>query len=355
MPKLKPVGIFGGGQLAMMLAEAGTKLGLETHILSPNAACPAARSASLVVEADYEDLAAIRAFAEACSVISFEFENLPVRSLFHLAKAGHLVAPGPKVLELIQDRLTEKQFLQSCGIAIAPFARIDGAEDFAAAIADTGLPAVLKTRHFGYDGKGQTWITAPAQAKAAFDAIHHHPAVLESAVDFVRECSVIAARNAKGEFVHFPVTENLHKNGILRTSTVPANCSDTTAKQAITITRNIAEKLQYVGVLAVEFFELPGGELWVNEIAPRVHNSGHWTKGGATPDQFELHLRAITGMELSMPNCVPFAQMQNLIGDEEPRAEQLAGQGWQVVDYGKGQARPGRKMGHAVRVEGGVS
>ncbi|VAV88306.1 N5-carboxyaminoimidazole ribonucleotide synthase [hydrothermal vent metagenome] len=346
---MKPIGIFGGGQLAMMLARAATKLQLKTHVFAPNASCPAAQTADQLIIGEYEDLAAITRFAKTCSVISFEFENIPVRSLFHLQNNGQQVAPSPRVLQIIQDRLTEKQFLQSCQIALSPFARIDQSEDLRAALTLTGLPAVLKTRHFGYDGKGQTWIRQPAEAQKALEYIHHHPAVLERGVDFVREVSLIAARNANGAFVHFPLTENVHQDGILQTSNQPAGCNGKTAMQAVAITRKIAEQLEYVGVLAVEFFEQTNGSLLVNEIAPRVHNSGHWTIGAANPDQFELHIRAITGMELPVPVCQP-AQMQNLIAEQINHAPQLRKQGWTITDYGKTNIRAGRKMGHAVRV-----
>ncbi|PHR53138.1 MAG: 5-(carboxyamino)imidazole ribonucleotide synthase [Robiginitomaculum sp.] len=349
---MKRVGIFGGGQLAMMLAEAAPVLGLTVSVLAPDADdCPAAKTGAYLVRADYEDEAAALEFAKDCDVLTFEFENVPVRTLFRLQRAGHFIAPGPGVLELIQDRLTEKQFLRDCGIELASFVRIDKAEDLAAGLRVTGMPAVLKTRHFGYDGKGQSWIHEPGQAGPAFDLIHHHPAVLEAGIAFVRECSVICARNSSGDFVHFPVTQNQHKDGVLRASQHPAECSTQTANQAIRIARKIAEKLEYVGVLAVEFFETDDGQLLVNEIAPRVHNSGHWTQLGAKPDQFELHLRAITGMDLPKPDCAAAAKMINLIGDQINQAPSLQSDGWTVTGYGKGVVRPGRKMAHAVKID----
>ncbi len=349
---MKRVGIFGGGQLAMMLAEAAPALELVVSILAPDADdCPATKTGAHLVKADYEDEAAALAFAKDCDVLTFEFENVPVRTLFRLQRAGHFIAPGPGVLELIQDRLTEKQFLKDCGIDLAKFARIDKAEDLVAGLQVTGMPAVLKTRHFGYDGKGQSWVREPDQAGPAFDLIHHHPAVLEAAIPFVRECSVICARNRRGDFVHFPVTQNQHKDGVLRTSHQPAECSAQAAAHAVSIARKIAEKLECVGVLAVEFFETDNGQLLVNEIAPRVHNSGHWTRPGASPDQFELHLRAITGMELPMPDCAVASEMINLIGEELSQTATLQSDGWTVTDYGKGVVRPGRKMAHAVKID----
>jgi 5-(carboxyamino)imidazole ribonucleotide synthase len=344
------VGIFGGGQLAMMLAQAARRLGLQTRVLAPDADCPASKYADGFEQQAYEDLPVVHRFAETCDVVTFEFENIPVRSLFHLTRAGFKVAPGPNVLEIIQDRLTEKQFLTEIGVAPARFARIDKQSDFGPSIARLGLPAVLKTRHFGYDGKGQTWIREPDQAAAALDLIHHHPAVLEAAIPFVRKFSVIAARSETGEFVSFPPTENRHQDGILQTSSLPAGCTKKIAQQAIATTRKIADRLDYVGVLAVEFFETENGQILVNEIAPRVHNSGHWTIEGASPDQFELHLRAICGLELLVPVCKPKVQMQNLIGDDIKRAGELRVEGWQITDYGKAHIRPGRKMGHAVKV-----
>jgi len=350
MTRQQQIGILGGGQLAMMLAEAASALQLRTKVLAPDANCPAATTADFLVQDDYENLESLRDFAQNCDVITFEFENVPVRSLFAMQNAGIPVAPGPKVLAIVQDRLTEKQFLLNNQIPLAKFARIDKASDLPDAIKTIGFPCVLKTRHFGYDGKGQTWIRSEGQAEPAFDLIHHHPAVLEAAIPFVREISVIAARSADGSFVAFPVTENQHKDGILRRSFVPATCQDYICENAKTITRKIANNLNYVGVLAVEFFETENGKLLVNEIAPRVHNSGHWTRGGASPDQFEMHLRAILGMELPQPKYAPQAIMQNLIGADIAKAETMQKDGWDICDYGKSGNKEGRKMGHAVKV-----
>ena len=349
MGEYKRVGILGGGQLAMMLCEAASRLGVSSKVLAPDANCPAKRTADMAVQADYEDLQAVQEFAADCDVVTFEFENVPVRSLFSLQEANHIVAPGAKILAIVQDRLTEKQFLQDNQIPLARFARIDKVSDLGPAMEAVGLPAVLKTRHFGYDGKGQTWIHEEKKAEAAFDLIHHHPAVLEEVVPFVREVSVIAACNYKGEFVAFPVTENVHESGILRQSSIPANCSAEVAETAIVITRKIIDTLGYIGVLAVEFFETANGELLVNEIAPRVHNSGHWTRGGACPDQFEMHIRAVLAMDMPQPKCASYAKMQNLIGADILQAEALQNTGWQVCDYGKSEKQPGRKMGHAVK------
>ncbi|MCF6291907.1 MAG: 5-(carboxyamino)imidazole ribonucleotide synthase [Robiginitomaculum sp.] len=347
---MKQVGILGGGQLAMMLAQAAKKLGLTTIVFAPDADCPAAAYTDKFIQAEYENIAAMKSFAGDCDVITFEFENLPVNNLFALQETGQCIFPDPKVLESLQDRLTEKRFLQANSIPLAPFARIDKASDFSKAIEATGLPCVLKTRHFGYDGKGQSWISDAMQTAKAFDLIHHHPAVLEAAIAFELEVSVIGARNSQGEFVAFPVTENLHEDGILRRSHIPANCSSTIAKKAITITHDIASYLNYVGVLAVEFFVQRDGQLLVNEIAPRVHNSGHWTKGGANPDQFEMHLRAITGMDLLEPNCVAEITMVNLIGKDMADAQKWNDDGWDITDYGKGKMSKGRKMGHVVKI-----
>jgi 5-(carboxyamino)imidazole ribonucleotide synthase len=347
---MQRVGILGGGQLAMMLAQAAKKLGLTTIVLAPDANCPASTYTDMFIQAEYEDITAMTSFAINCDVITFEFENVPVSNLFALQKAGHCIFPDPKVLETLQDRLTEKRFLQANNIPLAAFARIDKASDFPKAIGITGLPCVLKTRHFGYDGKGQSLINYESEATKAFDLIHHHPAVLEAAIDFEREVSVIGARNSQGKFVAFPVTENLHKDGILRRSHIPANCSSAIAKNAIAITRDIASCLNYVGVLTVEFFVQRNGQLLVNEIAPRVHNSGHWTKDGATPDQFEMHLRAITGMDLLEPDCATEIAMVNMIGKDMTDAQKWADDGWVITDYGKGKMVDGRKMGHATKI-----
>ena len=346
---MQRVGILGGGQLAMMLAQAAKKLGLTTTVLAPDADCPAATYTDTFIQAEYEDIVAMESFAANCDVITFEFENVPVSNLFALQESGHCIFPDPKILDVLQDRLTEKKFLRAHNIPLAAFARIDKASDFPKAISITALPCILKTRHFGYDGKGQSWIKHESQTTKAFDLIHHHPAVLEAAIDFEREVSVIAARNNQGEFVAFPVTENLHEGGILRRSHIPANCSQDISKRAIAITRDIASCLNYVGVLAVEFFIQRNGQLLVNEIAPRVHNSGHWTKGGATPDQFEMHLIAITGMDMPKPDCVSEITMINLIGKDMAEAQKWTDEGWLVTDYGKGKMVDGRKMGHATK------
>lgn len=344
----KRIGIFGGGQLGLMLCEAGHRLGMEMWVLEPDGNCPARAKADHFVQAEYENGKAMADFAKACNVVTFEFENIPAHAMSKLEAAGHKVRPGARALRKLQDRLVEKQFIEHAGAHPAPYARIDKGGDLAPAIDKLGLPAILKTRRFGYDGKGQTVIRKKSEALAAFDKVHSHPSVLESFVPFVREISVIAARRKNGDFMAFPVTENVHREGILRTSTVPAACSSRTARLATASAKRIAEVLGYVGVMAVEFFELEDGTVLVNEIAPRVHNSGHWTRGGAEPDQFEMHLRAICGMELTEPK-VKTSVMQNLIGDEIGQADGLTEQGWDVLDYGKHQVRPGRKMGHAVK------
>lgn len=347
-PDPKRIGIFGGGQLGLMLCEAGKRMGLEMWVLDPDGQCPARDTADYFVQAEYEDGKAMADFAKSCDVLTFEFENIPAHAMAKLEAAGHKVRPGARSLRKLQDRLVEKRFIEHAGVKPAPYARIDKTGDLVPAIEKLGLPAILKTRRFGYDGKGQTKISRKSQALTAFDVVHHHPSVLEAFVPFVREISVVAARRKNGQFVCFPVTENVHKDGILRTSIVPASCSDAVAVKARAATKQLAETLGYVGVLAVEFFETEAGEVLVNEIAPRVHNSGHWTRGGAQPDQFEMHLRAICGMELPVPE-VKAATMQNFIGDEIKQVNKLRGQGWDVLDYGKNQIRPGRKMGHAVK------
>ncbi len=347
---MKRVGIFGGGQLAMMLAEAAKNIDIQTRVFAPDQSCPAQLVADQYVQGAYEDLPAVLAFAQSCDVVTFEFENIPVQSLFHLLQHGHHVAPHPDVLQRIQDRLTEKLFLQEAGVTPAPFAQIDTLSDFKGAIAKTGLPAVLKTRHFGYDGKGQSWITSKSDIDTAYAAIGKKPAVLEAAISFVREVSMIGARGHDGKFVHYALSENHHVDGILRTSNLPAKSSASVAKEAVRQCQQIADALKYVGVLAVEFFETKDGQLLVNEIAPRVHNSGHWTREGADVNQFELHLRAITHMDFPMPKCAKVLCMQNLIGDEINQAKTFQDQGWVLSDYKKTDIRRGRKMGHVVRI-----
>ena len=293
------VGILGGGQLGRMLAMAAARLGLDTVILDPDPQAPAARVAARHIRAAHDDAEALAAFADAVDVATFEFENVPAAALDALE--GRVpVRPGRAALATAQDRLVEKRFLAGLGIATAPFAPVDGPADLDAALAATGLPAILKTRRFGYDGKGQHRVTTEDEARAAVAALEGRPAILEGLVAFEAEVSVIAARGLGGEVAAFDPGRNVHQDGILRTTTVPAGLPAAVAQDAVLATGRILNALDYVGVIGVEFFWAPGAAqpLIVNEFAPRVHNSGHWTEAACTIDQFEQHIRAVCGWPL---------------------------------------------------------
>lgn len=354
---LKPgstIGILGGGQLGRMLALAAARLGLHCHIYSPEKDSGAFEVAKARTCAAYEDEAALAKFAAAVDVITYEFENIPARAAEVLGKRKP-VHPNPKVLETTQDRLVEKNFISALKIPVAPYAPVHSAAQLAAGIEKVGLPAVLKTTTMGYDGKGQVKIMPGSDANAAWRSLKNKPCVLEGFVNFQREVSVIAARSADGKVECFEVTENDHQNHILKTSTVPAKVTADTAKEAEKIATRIAKALDYVGVLGVEMFvvKIKGKQaLMVNEIAPRVHNSGHWTLDGATVSQFEQHIRAVAGWPLAKPlRLGRKVEMTNLIGDEvHDLAPWLALPGTSLHLYGKPDARPGRKMGHVTRV-----
>ncbi|MBI3701955.1 MAG: 5-(carboxyamino)imidazole ribonucleotide synthase [Afipia sp.] len=354
---LKPgdtVGILGGGQLGRMLAMAAARLGLKTHIFSPDPDSPAFDVVQKATCAEYADVEALELFASDVDVITYEFENIPASAAMILA-ARRVVLPDPKVLETTQDRLAEKNFVQSLSIATAKYADVGSAAGLKAATAAIGLPAVLKTRRFGYDGKGQAMVREGYNADAIWSDLQTKSAILESFVPFEREISVIAARGADGEVVCYDVTENEHRDHILKFSHVPAKISEALAAQARDTATRIATALNYVGVLAVEMFVVPGSSgttLMVNEIAPRVHNSGHWTLDGASISQFEQHIRAIAGWTLAHPIRHGEVTMTNLIGsDIDGYAQWLGKPGATVHLYGKGAARPGRKMGHVIEVK----
>ncbi|QIB33430.1 5-(carboxyamino)imidazole ribonucleotide synthase [Ancylobacter pratisalsi] len=353
---LKPgdtIGILGGGQLARMIALAAAPLGLRAHIYAPEGDNPAFQVADAVTSAAYDDLGALEAFARAVNVVTYEFENVPVATAGHLASFVP-VHPGPRALGITQDRLDEKTFISGLGIDVAPFAAIDDVAGLEAALERIGRPAVLKTRRFGYDGKGQVMLRAGDDAAAAFAAIGRHPAVLEGFVPFEREVSVVAARTEDGRFAAYEVTENEHRHHILHRSTVPAAVTPSVETLARDIARRIGEALGYVGVFAVEMFlvVVDGTQSVVaNEIAPRVHNSGHWTLDGARTSQFEQHVRAIAGWPLGAVERLGRVEMTNLIGDEaESWHAVLSEPGAHLHLYGKAEARPGRKMGHVTRI-----
>jgi len=354
--KLKPgdsIGILGGGQLGRMLAMAAARLGLRCQVFSPDPDSPAFDVVLNATCAEYADVEALELFANDIDVITYEFENVPAASAMILA-ARRPVLPDRKILETTQDRLIEKDFVKRLGIGTAEYAEVSSADGLRAAIGKIGLPAVIKTRRFGYDGKGQAIIRDGDDPDQVWQDLGTKSAILEAFVPFDCEISVIAARSADGQVECFDVTENEHSDHILKTSRAPAAISEALAEQARAIVQKIANALNYVGVLAVEMFvvqEAGGAKVLVNEIAPRVHNSGHWTLDGASISQFEQHIRAIAGWPLGKPVRHGPVTMTNLIGNEIDSYERwLTVPGATVHLYGKGPPRPGRKMGHVTQV-----
>lgn len=343
------IGILGGGQLGRMLSVAASRLGLRTHVYDPGANPPAGHVAEKVTTAPWDDEAALTAFAQSVDVITYEFENIPTATL-DVLESLRPVRPNRKALAVSQDRLTEKEFLTGLGLTTAPYRDIPDMAALQAALADLGAPAILKTRRLGYDGKGQARIMEPAQAEAAFAEMGGAEAIYEGFVPFSHEISVIAARGITGEVACFDPGENVHEAGILRTTTVPARLTRAQRMEAVLLAGKILNALDYIGVMGVELFVTPKG-LVVNEIAPRVHNSGHWTQAGCAVDQFEQHIRAVAGWPLGNGQRHVDVVMENLIGDDVDRVPMLAKQAdTQIHLYGKGAARPGRKMGHVNRV-----
>lgn len=356
---LKPgdtIGILGGGQLGRMLAMAAARLGLRCQVFSPDPDSPAFDVVQYASCAEYADVEALELFANDVDVITYEFENVPAATAMILA-ARRPVLPDHEILKTTQDRLAEKDFITKLGIGTADYADVSSAQALQAAIERIGLPAVIKTRRFGYDGKGQAIIRDGDDPDQIWNDLGTKSAILEAFVPFEREISVIAARGADGHVECFDVTENEHRDHILKFSAAPADISDALAAQARGIAETIAGALNYVGVLAVELFVVggPGGaRLLVNEIAPRVHNSGHWTLDGASISQFEQHIRAIAGWPLGKPVRHGPVSMTNLIGDDIHDYERwLTVPGATVHLYGKGPPRPGRKMGHVTEVAPG--
>lgn len=346
------IGIVGGGQLGRMLAMAAARLGYRTVVLEPQADCPAAQVANRQIVAAYDDADALDALARASAVVTYEFENVPVAAAERLA-ATVPVFPPPRALEAAQDRLTEKTALNAMGIGTARFVAVAGDADLEAGLAAFGGEGVLKTRRLGYDGKGQRVFRAsrPDEMNGVFAAMGRVPLILESLVPFSHEISVIAARGLDGRVAAYDPAENVHRDGILHTSTVPATAAPETLAAARAAAAAILEGLDYVGVVGVEFFVLEDGGVLVNEIAPRVHNSGHWTEAACAVSQFEQHIRAVAGLPLGDPARHSDCVMENLIGDDVARVPQLLGETDTVVHlYGKAEARPGRKMGHFTRI-----
>ena len=349
LPTGSTIGILGGGQLGRMLAVAASRLGLKAHIYEPGANPPAADVAHRVTTAPYDDAAALTAFAQSVDVVTYEFENIPTSAL-DLIEAIHPIRPNRRALAISQDRVEEKGFLNSIGLATAPWAAVSDAAGLEAALGAIGAPAILKTTRLGYDGKGQARIMAPDDAPAALAAMNGAPAVLEGFVPFTMEISVIAARGLDGQVAAFDPGENVHRDGILHTTTIPARLPPARRSDAVLIAARILNALDYVGVMGVELFVTPQG-LLVNEIAPRVHNSGHWTQNGCAVDQFEQHIRAVAGWPLGDGSRHSDVVMENLIGDDVDRIPALAREAGTAIHlYGKAEARPGRKMGHVNRV-----
>ncbi|NBD30516.1 MAG: 5-(carboxyamino)imidazole ribonucleotide synthase [Alphaproteobacteria bacterium] len=347
------IGILGGGQLGRMLSVAGSRLGFKTCIFEPGGDCPASHVSNYHFKAAYEDETALRAFADAVDVITYEFENIPTTAL-DLLDPLKPIRPGRRALAVSQDRLMEKAFLSEQGLGVAPFAAVDDEVDLAEAIAEIGTPAILKTRRFGYDGKGQARIMAPEDAEAALADMEGAPAILEGFVEFTREVSVIGARGLDGSVACFDPGENIHRDGILHSTNVPASLSPSQRSDAVLTAAKVLNALNYVGVMGVELFVTPKGHL-VNEIAPRVHNSGHWTQNGCLIDQFEQHIRAVAGWPLGDGSRHANVMMENLIGADVARVAELASTNTAIHLYGKTEAKPGRKMGHINRITGPAS
>jgi 5-(carboxyamino)imidazole ribonucleotide synthase len=341
LPHGSTIGILGGGQLGRMLSVAAGRLGYKAHIFEPGAA-PAGDLAAKVTQAEYTDLDAMREFARSVDAVTFEFENVPASALDAIDTICP-IRPGRNALAVSQDRLDEKTFLNGLGLRTAPFATVDTVDDLKDVI---GTPAILKTRRMGYDGKGQVRVNADTDLDAAFAELNGASAILEGFVPFLTEVSLIAARGVDGQVACYDPGENVHSDGILRTTTVPATLPARRRTDAVLLAANILNALEYVGVLGVELF-VTADALIVNEIAPRVHNSGHWTQNGTSVDQFEQHIRAISGLPLGDGSRYADVVMQNLIGDDMDQLPDLITQPNTAVHlYGKSDTRPGRKMGH---------
>lgn len=350
LPMRATIGILGGGQLGRMLSVAAARLGFRTHIFEPAANPPAAHVADRVTTAAYDDHAALAAFAASVDVVTYEFENIPTAAL-DVLEAAHPIRPNRRALAVSQDRIAEKDFLTSLGLTTAPYAAVNSLDDLRHAITRIGTPAILKTTRLGYDGKGQARLRSPADAETALAAMQGAPAVLEGFIDFSHEVSVIAARGADGSVACYDPGENVHKDGILATTTIPARLSPAQRSDAILIAARILNALDYIGVMGVELFVTRAG-LIVNEIAPRVHNSGHWTQNGCAVDQFEQHIRAVAGWPLGDGSRHSDVVMENLIGDDILRVPAIARERNAALHlYGKAEARPGRKMGHVNRIK----
>ena len=349
LPPGSVIGILGGGQLARMLALAAAPLGLKCHIFAPETNSPAFQVSASHMVAQYTDQSVLLEFAAEVDVVTYEFENVSVEAVEFLEKLKP-VRPGSKALRVAQDRLNEKNLARDMGAMTASFAAVNSVDDLRVAVNDLGLPAILKTIRMGYDGKGQAKLLSADDIEPAWGALKGAPAILESFVNFDKEISVICARGVDGAFAAYEPTENVHRNHILHTSTVPAVLEVELAIEAVYLAQRMADTLDYVGVMGVEFF-VGGHSLYVNEIAPRVHNSGHWTQDACVVSQFEQHIRAVAGWPLGATFRHSDVVMTNLLGDEAAQWEKLANEpNLGLHLYGKTESRTGRKMGHYNRI-----
>ena len=345
------VGILGGGQLGRMLSMAAARLGLDVHILAPESDTPAGRVSAECLTAAYDDESALIEFASRCNVVTIEFENIPSKTLEFLQAQGTPVFPNPKALDVSQDRLSEKEFLSAISVPPVPFEAIDAADQIAPALERLGGKGVLKLRREGYDGKGQLVIETGCNADNVFRELRSAPCVLERFTPFIGETSVIIARAQDGVCAMYEPPRNEHGGGILHRSTVPSGFTEGVEVQARAHARKLAESLDYVGVLALEFFVMEDGSLYANEFAPRVHNSGHWTDDACYVSQFEQHIRAVCGWPLGPTTRHSNVEMLNLLGDEDiDQWSDRAAQGEAVRIYGKRGGGSGRKLGHVNRL-----
>ena len=344
------IGILGGGQLGQMLSMAASRLGFKTHIFEPSENPPASNVASKFTRAEYDDYDALKQFASSVDVVTYEFENIPTAAL-DIIETQSEIFPNREALKISQDRLIEKEFINKLGFKTASFCEVNSIEELIHAINQIGAPSILKTRRFGYDGKGQVKVHPSSKPEEIWKNLGEKALILEGFINFSSEFSVIGSRSKDGQISCFDPGENVHKDGILRTTTVPAHLTNQQKTEAVLITAKILETLKYVGVIGIEFF-LEKNSLVINEFAPRVHNSGHWTQNGCTVDQFEQHIRAITGWKLGNAERHSDVIMENLIGDEIYKTNQLAEDGSIALHlYGKADVNPGRKMGHFNRIK----
>ena len=344
------IGILGGGQLGQMLSMAAARLGFKTHIFEPSENPPASNVASKFTRAEYDDYEALKQFASSVDVVTYEFENIPTAAL-DIIETQSEIFPNREALKISQDRLIEKEFINKLGFKTASFCEVNSIEELIHAINQIGAPSILKTRRFGYDGKGQVKVQPASKPEEIWKNLGGKALILEGFINFSSEFSVIGSRSKDGQISCFDPGENVHKDGILRTTTVPAHLTNQQKTEAVLITAKILETLKYVGVIGIEFF-LEKNSLVINEFAPRVHNSGHWTQNGCTVDQFEQHIRAITGWKLGNAERHSDVIMENLIGDEIYKTNQLVEDGSIALHlYGKADVNPGRKMGHFNRIK----